>query len=178
MGSASSDLAALDDELIEAAADDDVDALLSALDKGANVNHLPAEETTHAGMTPLMVAVQEDSVSCVRALLVQRHVEIHRADKWGFTPCHLAAHWDRASCLEALLEAGADATRRAKGGLTAAHVAADRDNLAALRVLHSALGAAVTDLRDDRGKSPYDVAAERGADACVALLEHGDGTSV
>lgn len=179
MGSSSSDLAALDDELIEAAADDDVDVLLSALDKGANVNHITKDEAdadpggVHAGMTPLMVAVQENSLACVKALCATRHVEVHRADTFGFTPCHVAAHWDRAACLGALLEAGADATRRAKGGLTAAHVAAARDNLAVLRVLRSALGAAVADLRDDHNKSPYDTAVESGSQDCVALLEHG-----
>ena len=180
-GGLSSALRELDDSAYEAAADGDDERLTELLGKGADPNHMVDEKKT-----PLMASAQEGAHECMRILLAHKNIEVNRADKWGMTALHLACHWGYAGCVEMLLAAGADAGHRAKGGTTAAHTAAARDNLHCLRVLLGPSGGVdragvdLADARDGEGKTPYDAACEMHSDGCIEFLEarsdlHGVG---
>ena len=180
-GGFSSALRELDDSAYEAAADGDDERLAELLGKGADPNHMVDEKKT-----PLMASAQEGAHECMRILLAHKNIEVNRADKWGMTALHLACHWGYAGCVEMLLAAGADAGHRAKGGTTAAHTAAARDNLHCLRVLLGPSGGVdragvdLADARDGEGKTPYDAACEMHSDGCIEFLEarsdlHGVG---
>lgn len=59
--------------------------------------------STLDGMTPLHLAVQNDSQRCLE-LLVEAGVEMDRNDVWGREPIHIAARWARKEALNLILK--------------------------------------------------------------------------
>lgn len=77
-------------------------------------------------------------------------------------------HGKAARTVELLLKAGADPNARQHGGFTAAHSAAFHGNLELLKVLKT--HQAAFDRKNDEGKTPHDLAREKGHAAAVAFL--------
>ena len=59
------------------------------------------------GRTPLMLAVKEDHVQCVKKL-IKAGADVNIPDKDGLTPLMIAVKEDRAQCVNALIKAGAN----------------------------------------------------------------------
>ena len=157
-----------DEALLHACEYGDEDALAVLLrDTIANVNHVDREQE---GTTPLIAAAMEGHAGCLRRMIATGNARVDFPDWNGQTPLHAAAHWDRAEVVDVLCAAGADTTARDRSGATLAHLAATKDNVAALRALLVAHKARV-DAPNGEGQTVYDVAAAHNAHDCVALLD-------
>ena len=98
-------------------------------------NHTTREDRTRA----LLTAAASGDAPMVRAV-VAAGVNVECADECGFTPLVLAAWRGRLGATRALLDAGADPTVVAAGGVTAARAARANGHARVLRALRDALG--------------------------------------
>ena len=108
---------------------------------------------------------------------------VDEPDAIGYTPLHTACRHGHAAAAAVLLEAGADAHTRARGGATPLHDAARYGHDGAVRALlaQEALlallapredGARLLDARDDKGATPWDAAG--GVPRVLAALRGED----
>lgn len=127
------------------------------------------------GATPLLLAVEHQDETAVRALL-RAGAGVNGADQDGLTPLALACERGGAGIVAALLDAHADVRRAGGDGVTPLHICARFGPEAAVgRML--ALGARV-DALDARGQSPLMWAASAGhAQAVAALITAGAGVN-
>jgi ankyrin repeat protein len=165
-----------DEELFFAAAHGDAARLAEYIELDANPNHVSTDKEFDSA-TPTIVAVQDNSIECVRLLLACSDIERNRADKWGWTPLHHAAWLGFPDCVEALLDARADPGCRCTAGSTPLHYAAASDKSEPLRLLlhHDSrlLGA-----RDRAGLTALQLAERAGASECVSALLEAQAESV
>jgi ankyrin repeat protein len=85
-------------DLMEAAtADDEAKAVAALTQPGVDVN---CREMFGLRFTPLIQAIQEDSVKVARVLLADPRVEVNAADTWGLT----ALHRSRGELLTAIID--------------------------------------------------------------------------
>ena len=82
------------------------------LDAGADVNG-----TCSVGDTPLLVAVQNDKITCVKKL-IEAGADVNVASKDGETPLLYAARHGKTQSLKALLSTGADIEKADDKGFT------------------------------------------------------------
>lgn len=83
------------------------------LEKGADTSF------THAGATPLLLAVERGDIEMITRLL-RYNAPVNATDKKGITPLMAAAAQGSEASADLLLKAGADKTLRDKNGHTAA----------------------------------------------------------
>ena len=86
----------------------------------------------------------------------------------GFTPALIAAQFGHAAAVELLHSSGADLDKPNGWGATLAYVASWFDRVDVLAVLREK-GADLT-AADKQGKTPLDVALEKGHEAAAELL--------
>lgn len=145
-------------DIHEAAAFDDTARLaeLLAADLGATA------AWSGAGWQPLHLAARFGRPEAVR-LLLDDDAEVDPVSRNArrCTPLHLAAAAAHAEVGWLLIASGADVNAREPGGRGALHRAASQGDLETVRALLSA--GAVSDLADDAGRTPLDVAAPAAA---------------
>jgi len=92
--------------LISAASNDDIERMIDALDKGADVNYR-SQASVDGGRTSLHLAAAY-GLSYTCRLLIERGARLNEVDENGATPLHLAAGRGNREIVEVLLDAGAD----------------------------------------------------------------------
>ncbi len=138
------------------------------IEKGADMN-----AKTKEGQTPLHVAIQWGGhSSSLPALLIEKGVDVTARDNKGRTPLHyVVSRWARGqeSIVALLLRQGADINARDKNGSTALHDAVRHGSSEQVLLLMQC-GANITIL-DSAGRTPLDLAKEKGETVCQALLQ-------
>ena len=134
--------------------------------------HPDLDETSPGGDTVLHLAVNRQLPLVVQRLL-KLGANPNTANEHGVTPLLLAIQDDRRGMTQLLLEGGADPTRIAKGdswldGKTPLHVAAERNNHAALRLM--LIAGAQVDARDAQNRTALHVAMSRDNYEAAGLL--------
>lgn len=157
----------LEADIVTAAKRDDTGAVLTELDRGADVNTLAPD-----GTMALHWAVYNDNLELVRFLL-DAGADPNAANDYGSTPLSEAAIVANGQVISALLDAGADVNQRGPDGQTPLMVLARGNNVTAARLLLER-GAEV-DVREAwRDQTALIWAAAQGQAKMVALLlEHG-----
>lgn len=119
------------------------------------------EVTDNDGYTPLHRACYNGHAELVRFLLLNgaKH-EKETIDKWQ--PLHSASRWNQVDCAALLISHGADINATSKGGVTALHLAAGHAEAQKLLEMLLTNPEIVTDLKDESGDIPYDIARRSG----------------
>ncbi len=169
--------AAAVDALLEAGADPTVvthhgDALAIAMRRGfpGIVESLARHTGTATGDTPMHGAARAGDLATVEGLLAAGEAAAAE-NRIGYTPLMEAAREGRVAVVARLLEAGADLSHhgnRLGMGMTALHLAADRDQVDVARAL-LARGLAV-DVGNTQGTTPLAWALGEGSLGVAALL--------
>ena len=157
-----------DPPLVEAARRGDTDAVISLLDRGADVNAAQGD-----GMTALHWAAKRGSLEMAEVLLSSgaRVDEVTRIGQ--HSPLHLASSGGHAPVVRRLLEAGADANAGTATGATALHFAAGSGSAESVDAL-VAHGATVDAREAAWEQTPLMwAAAYNRRDAASALLAGG-----
>jgi len=154
-------------DIVTAARADDTGAVLSELDRGADVNS-PSPDGTRA----LHWAVYNDNLELVRQLL-DAGADPNAVNDYGSTPLGEAAVATNTDVIRALIDAGADIEQRGPDGQTPLMVLARSNNVAAARLLLER--GAVVDARENwRDQTALIWAAAQAQPEMVALLlEYG-----
>jgi ankyrin repeat protein len=141
------------------------------LRSGAKVNERSrgaAVMLPDGGVTALHLAVREGQMAVAR-LLLERGADVNAASETGVRPLFFAGGSEAMT--QMLIAAGAQVNAKDRGGRTALHWMAMRDEPGVRTVLRAG-GEAGS--RDARGRTALHVAAEAGAmAAAAALIEHG-----
>lgn len=158
---------ASDPALIEAAKNQDRDALRVLLQESADVNAVQAD-----GATALAWASYWDDLQTAE-LLIEAGADANLANDHGVTPLSLACTNRSAAMVEKLLGAGADPNAAQWYGETALMSCARTGNVSAVRLLLEH-GADVSRVETERGQNALMwAAAERHSETVAALIEHG-----
>ena len=135
--------------------------------------------------TPLHYAARRGNVELVRYFLtlIPSHELFDQVDRSGQTALHHAAESKRAvGVLDALQKGGTDTMifRRDRQGRSALHHAALHGNVDAVkRILATTGGERELEVKDNGGRTPFDVAHENGAHLVVEYLQScGYGVSL
>uniref|UniRef100_A0A7S2IHV8 Ankyrin repeat domain-containing protein n=1 Tax=Haptolina brevifila TaxID=156173 RepID=A0A7S2IHV8_9EUKA len=132
--------------------------------------------------TPLHFAALHGHTAIVR-LLITRGARHHAKDLSSMTPLHIAAEAGHTAVIDALVECGADLSARSSIGNTALHHSAyNAHKQATLRLLALMVDRQVlvenergdlnySNWRNNWGKTPADLAKEKGHDEILRLLE-------
>ena len=124
------------------------------------------------GTTPLLLAVRDDNVAQVDALL-KAGADVKASNRYGITPLYLAAQNGNASIIEKLLKAGTGANDAVAEGETALMTAARSGHVDAVKTL-IARGAVVDAREHWRGQTALMWAAAEGhPDVIRELAAHG-----
>jgi cytohesin len=138
--------------------------------------HPDLDERSPAGDTALHVAVNRQMPVAVQRLL-KLGANPNAANEHGVTPLLIAVQDDRGGMTQLLLQGGADPTQIAKGdasfdGKTPLHVAAERNNHVAIRLMLTA--SAQVDARDAHGRTALHIAMSRdNYEAAGVLTAYG-----
>lgn len=145
--------------------------------------------TTHAGETPIELAIRNKHHESIRVLLEFRasldFLKLIETDVEGFkiaieysgpeyndllgrTPSHYAAQSDKAACLKILIEKNADVSKEDKIGMTPLHMAAKFGGYDCMKLLLQ--NNADINARDKKGRTPLHLAAHAGSISCLKLL--------
>jgi ankyrin repeat protein len=149
--------------LIDAAKNNDIDAMRRQLREGARVNAAEPD-----GSTALHWAIRQNNTEMTR-LLITAGANTAASTRYSITPLHLAASNGNAEIIEMLLKAGVDANSAALEGQTALMTAARNGNTDAVRVL-LANGANVNVREPVKGQTPLMWAAGAGNAGAIKLL--------
>lgn len=152
-------------DLFEAAALGKVDRLRELLDTGESANTFAPD-----GMTPLGLACFFGQPEAAR-LLLSRGADVNAASQnpMKVAPIHAAVAGKNAEVIDLILSSNPDVNARQQQGWTAIHSAAMHGDLALLEKL-LARGADPM-VKNDDGKTPLDLAREKGHEHIVAPLE-------
>lgn len=153
-------------DIFEAAALGKVGRLRALLD----VDAAAANSFSPDGMTPLGLACFFGQPEAAR-LLLSRGADVNAASRnpMKVAPIHAAVAGKNAEVIDLILSSGADVNAKQQQGWTAIHSAAMHGDLALLEKL-IARGANKA-LKNDDGKSPLDLAQEKGHGQIVTRLE-------
>lgn len=157
-----------DSPVADAAMRDDIEAVRSLLEEGAEVNMAQSD-----GMTALHWAAELGNVDLVR-LLVDAGADLEAPTRIGdLTPLHIGAELGQSGTVRALLEAGANAESRNANGTTPLHFAALSGNVEIVEALTDH-GADVNAREARWGQTPLMFAASRNrVPAIDALIGRG-----
>lgn len=156
----------IDQRLLNAAKQGQLELIKSLVDTGAN---LDAKDTN--GRTGLMLAAEMGRTKVLRYLL-SKGVDVDMRDKGGMTAVACAALNGRTSCVRALINAGCDVNNRCSSGVTPLHRAAGGDHVEVVSLLVKA--GANLEARNIFGHRPLHRAVITAFPrATAALLEHG-----
>ena len=152
----------------DAAMRDDIEAVRSLLEEGAEVDLAQSD-----GMTALHWAAELGNVELVR-LLVDAGADLEAPTRIGdLTPLHIGAELGQSGTVRALLEAGANAESRNVNGSTPLHFAALSGNVETVEALADH-GADVNAREARWGQTPLMFAASRNrVPAIDALIDRG-----
>lgn len=153
--------------LVEAAKAEDLAAVRTLLQSGADVNAAAVD-----GTTPLHWAVRAENPEMVD-LLIQAKANVRAADRYGVTPLYLACSLANAPLAERLLSVGADPNVLDQSGETLLSVAtrARAPDVVSVLVKH---GANVNAAMQDWESTALMVAIRQNDSAIVKiLLDHG-----
>ncbi len=150
--------------LLESAKRDDVKAMHSLIESGADINCVSVD-CLH--QTSLHFAAAAGHVQTVAALL-KRGALIDAADTLGKTPCHEAARGGHTAALRALISSGAALEKRDSLGRSPLRHAAEGGHTSCVEVLLEA--GADKDDADDEGRTSLHDAAWRGHENIVEAL--------
>jgi ankyrin repeat protein len=164
---ATSNFAAAQSEVADAAMNRDTEAVRRLLQDGADVNAGQAD-----GATALhWAAYRGDAV--LADLLLDAGADPSAANREGSTPLWLASSQGDATMIETLLEGGADANEQLPLGRRPLMLAARSGHADAVRVLLDH-GADPNASESERGTTALMQAADQGhADVIAVLIEHG-----
>jgi ankyrin repeat protein len=149
--------------LIDAAKNNDLDAIRRQIRDGVPVNAVEPD-----GSTALHWAIRQNNAEIAR-LLLAAGANPAAANRYNVTPLHLAASNGNAEIIELLLKAGVDANSASLEGQTALMTAALNGSTAAIRTL-LANGARVNVQEPLKGQTALMWAAGAGNAAAVKLL--------
>ncbi|KKP01555.1 hypothetical protein THAR02_06340 [Trichoderma harzianum] len=125
---------------------------------------------TSDSRTPLLVAVAEQQLDIVKALL-KLDADLTSRDGSGRTPLLEAVNLGNAEIFDALLEKGADIDSKDNDGSTALHLVLNADNLTFTeRLIGLFNDKSMLDVQDASGSTPLHRAAFHGRKAAVELL--------
>jgi ankyrin repeat protein len=159
----SSEVAAQDLRLVQAARAAERAQAIALLDKGADPNQRSAD-----GTTALHWAARNNDATLADRLL-RAGAKPHPENRYGVTPIALACESGSPAMVERLLKAGVSANATGPYGETALHTCAYAGNTAAARVLIAA-GASVDPGDSWRGQTPLMWAAAEGHPETMQLL--------
>jgi ankyrin repeat protein len=163
----SSEVAAQDLRLVQAARAAERAQAIALLDKGADPNQRSAD-----GTTALHWAARNNDATLADRLL-RAGAKPHPENRYGVTPIALACESGSPAMVERLLKAGVSANATGPYGETALHTCAYAGNTAAARVLIAA-GASVDPGDSWRGQTPLMWAAAEGhPETMQALIDAG-----
>ncbi|HET6405789.1 MAG TPA: ankyrin repeat domain-containing protein [Candidatus Thermoplasmatota archaeon] len=135
-----------------------------------NANAAAIDAFSHDGWTPLHLAAHFGQKEiCAYLLSRGAPVEARSRNALANTPLHAAAAGQQRTCVAILLQHGADPNATYLNGMTALHVTAVNGDDATARLLLAAR--ARPDQRGPEGKTPLDLAREKGHAKVVRLLE-------
>lgn len=143
-------------------------AVKALLSQRANPN-----EADDEGASPLLFAVNSQSIACVRVLL-EGNALPNQADACGRTPLlACVAHDDCLRSVAMLVHVGADVHAHDSQGMTALHVAVMHRQVKIAKILLDC--GAAPDAWTAKGKTPYTLASElpncKARDKLMSLLE-------
>ena len=123
------------------------------------------------GATPLLIACENGHVDAAR-LLLDKGVDINRADKYGATPLLAACSKGHVDAVRLLLDEGAEVDRSTEGGQTPLFIACYNGHVDAARLVLDK-GAEV-DRANEGGVTPLWIACSEGhVNAARLLLKRG-----
>ncbi|KAK7094364.1 hypothetical protein V1264_005939 [Littorina saxatilis] len=142
----------------------DVDALMTLLQQGADVN----QHDTSMGCSPLHAACLKDIVTC----LTQHGAKVNDVDDMKRTPLHYVCAAGQTHVARQLIDEGADVNARDKSQSTPLHEAAGKGNIEIVVCLLE--HGAQVDATDDYDTTPLHTACENGhTETAQCLLQHG-----
>ncbi|MCC6003798.1 MAG: ankyrin repeat domain-containing protein [Thermofilum sp.] len=154
----------LDKELLEAVIEGDAARVRELLRKGANAN-----ARDEGGWTPLHWAALY-GLADVAKLLLEHGANVNAKNKDDVTPLHFAAAMGFVEVARLLLEHGANMNAKSKDeGWTPLHAAAAVGRAEFARLLLER--GADPSIRDKDGRTPLDVARERGYERVARVIE-------
>jgi ankyrin repeat protein len=153
----------LNDQLIEAAQQGDLDLARNALQTGADV------DATYRNVTALWWACQEGHFEIVK-LLVSLGADVNVRDEDDFTPLQQAVGENHPDLVSFLIESGAELNSRAHadGNGTPLHTACACGLTECPRILLS--HGANAGLKDDEGRTPADYARMYGYNELAEMV--------
>jgi uncharacterized protein len=159
-------------DIFEAAAMGDSERVASLLSQEPRLVY----EFSPDGWTPLHLAAHFGRTD-LASMLISNGARVDAVSRNGIAnqPLQAAIAGGRPELVRLLIAAGAEVNHRSHGGFTAAHIAAENDDVGVLEQLKAA-GADLT-IKAAGGKTPSDVAAEGGHEAARRWLETSLGTS-
>lgn len=162
-----------DSPVADAAERNDVEAVRTLLQQGADANAPQSD-----GLTALHWTALNDNRQILELLVYAGATVEPLTRVGGYTPLHLAARSGHAEIVRALLEAGAEPDKLTTTGVTALHFAAQANSGGSVRALVE-YGANVDATDSFQDRTPLHFAAARDAtDAIAALLAAGANPSL
>lgn len=151
----------------------DVEMLRKLIAEGADVNVSQAK-----GATPLIVAIAEGNIECVRLLLQAPGIDVNLVNSGGVTALVWAALTGKTECIRLLLNVpGIQINKTGALGHTALHCAVSNGYLECAHLLLAAEGIDVNRM-DGFGRTALHCAAMSGHTACLEALLAAPGLDV
>ncbi|KAL8554836.1 hypothetical protein ACS0TY_002859 [Phlomoides rotata] len=127
------------------------------------------------GYRPVHVAAQYGQTSFLNYIIAKYHADFDVPDNDGRTPLHWAAYKGFADTIRLLLFRDASQGRQDKEGCTPLHWAALRGNVEACSVLAHAGSKEELVVKDKAGKTPVELASDKGHRHITLLLSNALG---
>ncbi|XP_049273261.1 ankyrin repeat domain-containing protein 16 isoform X2 [Rhipicephalus sanguineus] len=133
--------------------------------------HYPPDVADNCGTTPFMDAASADQVAILDCLAELQKADVTKMDVLGNNSLHLAAQTGATSAVLSLVEKYAlDINSINSWGQTPLHLSAKAGQDDVVKLLID-LGA-VCNVRDNKGRTAYDLAKNNGHNTCCRLLQH------
>ena len=158
-----SEEATLEEQLLEAARDENINKAKELIDAGADVNYA----TRRTGQTPLIIASTNGNLELVK-LFISKGAEIDSKDRYDYTPLIIASHDGRVDIVKELIKHSANVNAADDEEITALMHASEGDHVDVIKILIEA-GADIRELNDE-GADALIYAAKNGAIKAVKLL--------